>query len=101
MRRGERLGLKWEDIDFSQNRVAVRRAFVRGQLTTPKNGKGRQIAILPGLGSALLVLAIMRKRRKLNTSPAGSNADSRRKSRHRASLTSATTFHHIMSACLL
>ena len=30
MRRGEVLGLKWEDIDFEKKKLSVRRAYVRG-----------------------------------------------------------------------
>jgi integrase len=68
MRRGELLGLKWTDVDFNQSRIAVRRALVRGQLTTPKNGKGRQIAMSPGLGSTLLDLLGTRRRESLHES---------------------------------
>jgi hypothetical protein len=35
---------------------------VRGRLTTPKNGKGRQVAVPPGLASALLDLLAERRR---------------------------------------
>ena len=68
MRRGELLGLKWTDVDFNQSRIAVRQALVRGQLTTPKNGKGRQIAMSPGLGSTLLDLLGTRRRESLHKS---------------------------------
>ena len=37
-RRGEALGLKWEDVDFDRGRVSIRRAVTAGQLTTPKSG---------------------------------------------------------------
>jgi integrase len=53
MRRGKLLGLRWEDIDFDSCRISIQRARVRGRLTTPKNGKGRQIAMPPGFASAL------------------------------------------------
>lgn len=61
-RRGELLGLKWEDVDFERCRVTIRRAIVRGQPTTPKSGKSRTIAIPPGLASALL--DVLGERRK-------------------------------------
>jgi integrase len=57
LRQGELLGLRWSDIDWSAQRVRVRRAFVRGEITTPKSKRSsrsvplapRVIAILDGL----------------------------------------------------
>jgi integrase len=65
LRRGELLGLKWEDVDFESRRLHVRRAVVRGQLTTPKSGKGRHLALPPGLASLLLDLLAVRRREML------------------------------------
>ena len=62
MRRGELLGLKWEDVDFARRRIAVRRAHVRTGMTTPKNGRGRFIAMAPALGEQLLDLLAQRRR---------------------------------------
>lgn len=66
MRRGELLGVKWEDIDFDPSRISVCRALVRGQLTSPKNGKGRRIAMPPSLASVLFDLLGLRQRESLN-----------------------------------
>jgi integrase len=61
------INFECEDIDFDQGRISVRRALVRGQLTTPKNGKGRQIAMPPGLASALLDLVGTRRREAIQS----------------------------------
>jgi len=50
MRRGEVLGLKWQDIDFEQAKLSVRRAYVRGyegyMFQEPKTSAGvRTIAL--------------------------------------------------------
>ncbi len=42
MRRGELLGLKWEDVDFEGNRIHVRRALWRGKFVTPKSKRSRR-----------------------------------------------------------
>ena len=43
MRIGEAVALKWEDVDFDQRLITVRRTLSRGQLGTPKNGKKRDV----------------------------------------------------------
>jgi integrase len=60
-RRGEALGLKWEDVDFSRCRIAIRRAISSGAITTPKSGKGRLVAMPPTLASALFDLLVERR----------------------------------------
>jgi integrase len=59
LRLGEALGLKWEDIDFKNGRLMVRRALQRQKeqglvLVEPKTAKSRRIVYFPdGTGSAL------------------------------------------------
>ena len=65
LRRGELLGLKWEDVDFEQRQIHVRRAYVKGQVTSPKSGQGRRVAMAAGLGSLLLDLLGTRRREAL------------------------------------
>ncbi|MBW2240709.1 MAG: tyrosine-type recombinase/integrase, partial [Deltaproteobacteria bacterium] len=64
-RPGELLGLKWEDVDFDRRRLHIRRAYVKGGLTTPKNGKGRFVAMPPALAELLLDLLAERRRQTL------------------------------------
>lgn len=45
LRRGELLGLRWEDIDLVAGRLRVCRALVVGLLGTPKSGKTREIPL--------------------------------------------------------
>lgn len=51
MRRGEVLGLKWEDIDFEKKKLSVRRAYVRGykgyMFQEPKTSAGARTIALP------------------------------------------------------
>jgi integrase len=42
LRCGELLGLQWGDLDLPEARLHVRRAIVRGQLTTPKSRAGKR-----------------------------------------------------------
>jgi Phage integrase family len=54
MRRGELLGLRWEDIDLEGHRVFVRRALWRGKIVTTKSRRSRRtIDMAPTLRSAL------------------------------------------------
>jgi integrase len=64
-RRGEVLGLKWEDVDFESRRVHIRRAIVQRAVTTPKSGRGRFVAMPPGLASALFDLLAERRSQAL------------------------------------
>ena len=56
MRRGELLGLQWKDVNFESGTIDVRRAIVRGQVTTPKSGKAHVVSMPPTLLSVLLDL---------------------------------------------
>jgi integrase len=63
MRRGELLALKWQDIDFTQNMLQVRRIFTRakGQRyveTEPKTEKSRRSILL-----APLIIEILKQHR--------------------------------------
>jgi integrase len=50
MRRGEVLGLRWEDVDLSNHRVAVRQTLIavgyEVQKSTPKTRRGRRVVAL-------------------------------------------------------
>ena len=37
LRRGELLGLRWQDVELLERRLHVRQSFVRGEMTTPKS----------------------------------------------------------------
>jgi len=51
MRRGEILGLQWQDVGVA--RIRVRRALVRGHMTTTKSGRAREVPISAALREAL------------------------------------------------
>jgi integrase len=53
MREGEIIGLHPEDIDFSGGFIDVRRAIVKGRVTTPKSGKQRKVDMSHQLTEAL------------------------------------------------
>ena len=58
MRRGELLGLRWEDVDLEGYRIFVRRALWRGKLVTPKSRRSRRaIDLAPTLRAALAGLS--------------------------------------------
>jgi len=76
MRRGELLGLKWEDIDFEGNRIHVRRALWRGKFVTPKSRRSRRaIDMGPTLKAALGRLPSRFKGEIVFTSPEGGVMD--------------------------
>jgi len=64
-RRGELLGLKWEDVDFERRTISIRRAITLGRVTTPKSGRGRTVAIPPALASELFDLLATRRQETL------------------------------------
>lgn len=55
LRTSELIALRWQDIDFKNNRVFVRSAYVRGQLKTTKTKSGkREVTLQPQAKEALL-----------------------------------------------
>jgi integrase len=60
-RRGEALGLRWEDIDFDRSRITIRRALTKGHTVTPKSGRARVVAMPPNLASDLFDLLAGRR----------------------------------------
>jgi integrase len=55
MRIGEALALKWDDIDFNERSIQVRRGIYRGRITTPKNGKTRLVDMSYQLAETLKI----------------------------------------------
>jgi len=53
MRIGEALAIKWGDIDFNSRFIQVERSIVRGEISTPKNGKSRRVDMSRQLADAL------------------------------------------------
>jgi integrase len=62
MRLGELLALEWGDIDFRNGFIEVRRAWVKGRITTPKNGKTRRVDMSNQLAETLKTLLPEHKR---------------------------------------
>jgi integrase len=56
LRRGEILGLRWRDVDFTGSTIRVRASYAAGHLTTPKSGKVRAVPMAPDVASALAKL---------------------------------------------
>ena len=54
MRRGELLGLKWEDVDLEGGKIHVRRALWRGKFVTPKSRRSRRAIDAPATVRAAL-----------------------------------------------
>ena len=53
MRAGELLALQWGDLNWRGSYLVVRRNYVRGQLTTPKNHQQRRVDMSPQLRAEL------------------------------------------------
>ena len=47
LRRGELMGLQWQDVDLVGARLRVQRSWVRGHLGTPKSGRNRTVPLSP------------------------------------------------------
>ncbi len=65
MRLGELLALEWGDIDFRSGFIEVRRSYVKGIISTPKNGKARRVDMSRQLAETLKALRTDRKREAL------------------------------------
>ena len=53
MRQGELLALRWQDVDWSAQRVRVNRNYVNGEYGTPKSRRGRSVPMADRLGGEL------------------------------------------------
>jgi len=69
MRMGELLALCWREVDFSGATLWVRASYYLGQLTTPKSGKVRSVALAPDVAAALARLARELARRRRSRLP--------------------------------
>ncbi len=56
LRRGEIIGLEWRDVDFETATIHVERSSVAGHISTPKNGRSRQLPMSRDLAEALAAL---------------------------------------------
>jgi integrase len=53
MRQGELLALRWQDVDWSAQRIRVSRNYVNGTFGTPKSHRGRSVPMADRLGGEL------------------------------------------------
>jgi integrase len=53
LRQGERLELRWKDIDWTASAVKVSRTLSAGKVTTPKSGKVRRVPLADQAAAAL------------------------------------------------
>lgn len=65
-RRGEALGLRWDDIDFERRRITIRRALKKVITVTPKSGRARVLAMPPTLALSLFNLLTQRQREAIH-----------------------------------
>ena len=86
LRQGELLALSWDDVDLVAGRLVVSRNLSRGEITTPKSGKSREIP----LGDD--VLASLRRHRHLRGEFVFCKADG-------SMLTKGETKHPLKRAC--
>ncbi len=68
LRQGELIGLQWDDVYFHGGFIEVRRAIVRGQLTTTKTRKIRRVDVTPQL---MVRLKQLKETRLLETAMSG------------------------------
>jgi integrase len=60
LREGEILEMKWTDVDFRRGIITVSRAVWRGEVSTPKGGRGRRVPMTEKLAAALKSLRHLR-----------------------------------------
>ncbi len=65
MRLGEILALRWEDIDWRNNRIQVERSIRRGKINRTKTGRARLVDMSDQLREVLKALLTRRKREGL------------------------------------
>jgi integrase len=53
LRVGEIVALEWADVNLDRRQISIRHSDWRGQLTTPKNGRGRVVAMTERVATAL------------------------------------------------
>jgi integrase len=53
LRVGEIVALTWADVDLERRQISIRHSDWRGQITTPKNGRGRFVAMTERVATAL------------------------------------------------
>ena len=53
LRLGELLALRWRDVDLEAGRLVVRQAAARGVVSTPKNGRSREVPLSDDAQAAL------------------------------------------------
>jgi integrase len=53
LRRGELLGLRWQDVDLATGKLVVRQNIVSGVTGTPKSGKAREVPLTKAMVARL------------------------------------------------
>lgn len=53
LRRGELLGLRWRDVNFTDELLVVCRSYSGGHLTSPKSGKRRSVPMIEEVAAVL------------------------------------------------
>jgi integrase len=65
MRKGEALGLKWQDVDFDRRIISIRRSVTSAGVSTPKSGRARRVPMTPSIAEELFDLLAERQRQRL------------------------------------